>query len=141
MSWRPMPQIQVTSPPSSLLWPLGQNCSTATTISLTALLFTSLLQVSQLQLAFLDHILIQYTVLHPSYKLEYFRNAQWPDEWIDDTTQSIKEQFTNVYAKMDIENPTSSRATVVRHGYIPSNLVLIYFRSVFFLGFQPFQYV
>ncbi|KAH9955647.1 hypothetical protein BC827DRAFT_1089965, partial [Russula dissimulans] len=22
------------------------------------------------------------TILHPSYKLEYFKNAEWPDQWV-----------------------------------------------------------
>jgi len=79
----------------------------------------------------LDHILMQYTVLHPSYKLEYFKNADWSDDWIEDAADTIKEQYTSVYADLDIEDLASSQAVVVSH----SDLMLIYFCANFFIGF------
>ncbi|KAH9959356.1 hypothetical protein BC827DRAFT_1112147, partial [Russula dissimulans] len=37
------------------------------------------------------------TILYPSYKLEYFKNAEWPDQWVADTEESIKEHYSLVY--------------------------------------------
>lgn len=74
---------------------------------------------------------MHYTVLHPSYKLEYFKNAKWPDDWIEDAMDSIEEQYTRIYAEMDVKNLASSQATIVSH----SDFMLIYLCADFVLGF------
>ncbi|KIL55871.1 hypothetical protein M378DRAFT_36654, partial [Amanita muscaria Koide BX008] len=49
-------------------------------------------------------------VLHPSYKLEYLRKAEWPEKWIDEAVKIVKEEFYRSYAEMDIQE-TSARTT------------------------------
>ncbi|KAH9960320.1 hypothetical protein BC827DRAFT_1133378 [Russula dissimulans] len=71
------------------------------------------------------------TILHPSYKLEYFKNADWPDDWIEDAKESIQEEYTRVYTEMDVKTPASSQA----HPVSCSISYLVPFVLTFFLGF------
>jgi hypothetical protein len=36
-------------------------------------------------------------VLHPRYKLAYFRDAQWPQQWIDAAEKIVREQWEEHY--------------------------------------------
>jgi hypothetical protein len=85
---------------------------------------------------------MQYTVLHPSYKLEYFQNAEWPDDWIEHATDRLKEQFRSVYAEMDVDNPTSSQATLVSQLYLlQSSANSLCSGSAISLALKSFQHV
>jgi hypothetical protein len=41
--------------------------------------------------------LIGDVVLHPRYKLSYFREAQWPQQWIDAAEKIVREQWEEHY--------------------------------------------
>ncbi|KAF8812982.1 hypothetical protein BYT27DRAFT_7056681, partial [Phlegmacium glaucopus] len=36
-------------------------------------------------------------ILHPQYKLEYFRTAKWEEEWIDNAKGLLRMQFDQSY--------------------------------------------
>jgi len=38
-------------------------------------------------------------VLHPQYKLKYFKGAKWEQEWIDTTKELVRTQFNRSYCK------------------------------------------
>ncbi len=46
------------------------------------------------------------TVLHPSYKLEYFKKAKWEDEWIRTAREITREEFDRSYRAMGIDDGT-----------------------------------
>jgi hypothetical protein len=46
--------------------------------------------------------LTSFTVLHPTYKLEYLKKADWPEESIEEAVKVVKEEFFRSYAEMDI---------------------------------------
>jgi hypothetical protein len=41
-------------------------------------------------------------VLHPGLKLEYFRQHEWDDEWIDTAENLVREEYLINYQKKDI---------------------------------------
>ena len=51
---------------------------------------------------FLSDIVLQYTVLHPRHKLQYFKNANWLPEWIDIAKNIVREEFERSYASGDV---------------------------------------
>ncbi|EJD50329.1 hypothetical protein AURDEDRAFT_46072, partial [Auricularia subglabra TFB-10046 SS5] len=38
-------------------------------------------------------------VLHPQYKLEYFRHMKWPEDWIATAVTITRDEYTRTYAK------------------------------------------
>ncbi|KIL57332.1 hypothetical protein M378DRAFT_88068, partial [Amanita muscaria Koide BX008] len=54
------------------------------------------------------------TILHPSYKLEYLRKANWPEKWIDEAVSIVKEEFLRSYAEMEAQEMSASTATNVK---------------------------
>ena len=40
------------------------------------------------------------TVLHPRHKLQYFRDANWDEEWIATATGIVRDEFTRAYADL-----------------------------------------
>jgi hypothetical protein len=49
------------------------------------------------------------SVLHPKYKLSYFRLKKWPEEWIDTARTVLREQWVLYYKPSnDLETNTSS---------------------------------
>jgi len=36
-------------------------------------------------------------VLHPCHKLNYFKNAKWEDDWIEDARQLVRDEFDLSY--------------------------------------------
>lgn len=55
------------------------------------------------------------TVLHPRHKLQYFRDANWDDEWIATATGIIRDEFERAYADLPIEE-VEVAAPIVRRG-------------------------
>ena len=41
------------------------------------------------------------SVLHPRYKLEYFKKAGWEPDWIDMAEQLVRTSFNKFYARKD----------------------------------------
>ena len=52
---------------------------------------------------FLSNIVLQYTVLHPRHKLQYFKNVNWLPQWINIAKNIIRKEFEHSYALGDIE--------------------------------------
>jgi len=52
------------------------------------------------------------SVLHPGLKLEYFRQQDWADEWIDNATDLVHEVYVSRYeGKDDLAIPISAVIT------------------------------
>jgi len=55
-------------------------------------------------------------VLQPRYKLEYFRQAGWKDEWIDKAETIVRDEFTKLYSSSstsgDINDDADASASV-----------------------------
>ena len=49
-----------------------------------------------------------FVVLHPQHKLHYFKNAGWPQEWIDTARDIVEAEFTRGYASQDVEEDINS---------------------------------
>jgi hypothetical protein len=58
-------------------------CAMSKSFSVT--IFSSILIIFPLQ------------VLHPRYKLSYFREAKWPSDWIDTAVSIVREQWEEHY--------------------------------------------
>jgi len=51
-------------------------------------------------------------VLHPGLKVEYFRQQDWADEWIDNTIDLVCEVYVSCYdGKEDLAIPISAAIT------------------------------
>jgi hypothetical protein len=42
-------------------------------------------------------------VLHPRHKLQYFRDAEWETDWIDDATDIVCAEFERAYAALPVD--------------------------------------
>lgn len=42
-------------------------------------------------------LIINYPVLHPAYKLQYFRDQDWPAEWINEAVDIIRTEWIHNY--------------------------------------------
>ncbi len=51
--------------------------------------------------------------MHPRHKLQYFRDANWDDEWIATATSIIRDEFERAYADLPIKE-VEVAATIVR---------------------------
>ena len=64
----------------------------------------------------IHHFMIAYCsfllVLHPRHKLNYFKNAQWEDEWIRAARQLVRDEFDLSY---DLYNHHTSQSLVPGH--------------------------
>ena len=51
-------------------------------------------------------------ILHPSHKLQYFKNAEWEQEWVDIAVELVKNEFIENYShiKDQIEGPAADDA-------------------------------
>ncbi|KAG6852532.1 hypothetical protein C0991_011129 [Blastosporella zonata] len=47
-------------------------------------------------------------VLHPQYKLEYFKSAKWPQDWIDTACRIVEDEFEKAYVDMEIVESAES---------------------------------
>jgi len=57
------------------------------------------------------------SVLHPKYKLSYFRSKNWPEEWIDAARAVLREQWSSYYkphndSELDPSSQLSSSSVV-----------------------------
>ena len=43
-----------------------------------------------------------FVVLHPRHKLHYFKNARWPQEWIDTARDIVEAEFKRGYSSQDV---------------------------------------
>jgi hypothetical protein len=72
--------------------------------------------------------LFNFAVLHPKYKLTYFRAKKWPQPWIDAALVVLREQWSNHYKSDDLSEPgsqsSSSSASVSPFSRICINLTL-----------------
>ncbi|KAE9404172.1 hypothetical protein BT96DRAFT_813986, partial [Gymnopus androsaceus JB14] len=50
--------------------------------------------------------------LHPSFKLEYFKTLQWPQEWINDAINVTQKAWTTRFKPTQTSSDTKSSATV-----------------------------
>jgi hypothetical protein len=52
-------------------------------------------------------------VLHPKYKLSYFRTKKWPEEWIETAKEVLREQWLTNYKPGDPLEATSQSSSSV----------------------------
>ena len=50
---------------------------------------------------------LNFIVLHPKYKLTYFRSKKWPEKWVNAARVVLQEQWTTYYKPSDSEEPGS----------------------------------
>lgn len=69
---------------------------------------------------------IYFTVLHPSYKLQYFENANWDQEWIETAREIVINEYERRYAQYDnvseeeveeVEKPSVRRCLYTAYNY------------------------
>lgn len=53
-------------------------------------------------------------VFHPDYKLQYFRSANWPSDWVNTAEEIVREEFKQAYANITI-NHLSNHQKVCLH--------------------------
>jgi hypothetical protein len=70
-----------------------------------------LLIVSMIHL--LTCIVLSLSVLHPGYKLEYFKNAGWDDDWVDTARALVRKQFDLRYASRGLTDSGNISEDVV----------------------------
>jgi hypothetical protein len=51
-----------------------------------------------------NNIISEFTVLHPSFKDEYFKLAQWPKEWIDEAIKLTRKMYNKWYKPQNTES-------------------------------------
>jgi hypothetical protein len=54
---------------------------------------------------------LDFIVLHPKYKLTYFRSKKWPDAWVNAARLVLREQWTTYYKPSNPEEPGSQSST------------------------------
>ena len=54
-----------------------------------------------------------YLVLHPSHKVDYFRQADWTDEWCKTAVGIVQAEFERAYAGIDSEDSGDSQPICV----------------------------
>lgn len=52
----------------------------------------------------LTHAVTFDIALHPSFKLEYFRERSWEPEWIATAEEMLRDEFARSYADMDVSD-------------------------------------
>lgn len=57
--------------------------------------------------------LISLLVLHPAFKLTYFRKRRWPEEWIEAATNLVKEEWTKNYKPAALEIVSAPKSSEV----------------------------
>lgn len=58
-------------------------------------------------------------VLHPGMKLEYFRQNEWEEEWIEQAENMVREEYIASYEKLEVapvDDKTNEAKTAVCHG-------------------------
>ena len=73
-----------------------------------------------------DSLLTVALVLHPSHKLEYFKQADWDDEWREAALDIVRTTFEQAYINFEVEDDDDSNE--VSTDFIPS-LVCFFFIS------------
>lgn len=53
------------------------------------------LAISAYSFSFYHFLLIRYIVLHPQYKLQYFQDQDWPQEWQDKAKKLLTDTFAD----------------------------------------------
>ena len=87
---------------------IGKKLSTIITTKLTIQKFSELLWVRYSSyLKILLNLSYLFLVLHPRHKVEYFKNANWSDEWIEEATQIVRDKFELSYGSLDDSWATS----------------------------------
>jgi len=63
-------------------------------------------------------------VLHPRHKLHYFKNAGWPNEWIERAEEIVRTEFNQSYGPSDASwAPQRSKPNVCAK--LPPNLKVL----------------
>jgi hypothetical protein len=50
-------------------------------------------------------------VLHPSYKLDYFRHQKWPKEWIKEAEALVRKEWSNNYKPTAVSVTATTRVS------------------------------
>lgn len=80
-------------------------------------------------IVFLTYSLARNTVLHPRHKLQYFKDAQWEQEWIDVAKRIVREEFDRSYNHISVEEVPMPHPVSFKIDYI--------FRDTY--CFEPFD--
>ena len=68
-------------------------------------------------LKILNLICTRIVVLHPSYKLEYFRTQRWEPEWISMAERIIREEWNEGYKPKEVEGSGIASEPTVSHSF------------------------
>ena len=49
-------------------------------------------------------------MLNPAYKLQYFRKAGWPEDWIEEARRLLTEKWDTKYKRVEVEAADSASA-------------------------------
>jgi hypothetical protein len=81
---------------STILWPMSLSCGRLRCISLSCIL-----------IAFTDSWILQ--VVHPRYKIQWFHDAKWEEEWITTAITTARDIWTKYYKPLvTVQAPTAS---------------------------------
>ena len=71
-------------------------------------------------------MLTSLVVLHPRFKLDYFKGHGWEDEWVDTARTIVEDQFKRSYASLAVATPDYTVPDVApKKVCIPSCVYLI----------------
>jgi hypothetical protein len=80
-----------------------------------------------------------FSVLHPAYKLEYFRARDWEQDWIETAESMVREEFARSYGDMEVGDnyedvlalmdTSSSSKKVCRCYHVSLSYLLIYYKG------------
>lgn len=59
------------------------------------------------------HLTDRTLALHPQYKLEYFTDAGWEEEWIDTAKSIVREQYDRAYAQREVSSAFATASAPV----------------------------
>ena len=74
----------------------------------TSLTSIGLQWVSLFNLLFIYVLQLNFTVLHPRHKLQYFKKAGWKESWITTSRNIVRTEFDQMDAFMDVEEQSDS---------------------------------
>ncbi|KAF6744789.1 hypothetical protein DFP72DRAFT_825141 [Ephemerocybe angulata] len=61
-------------------------------------------------------------ILHPRYKLQYFRNRRWETDWIETAEEILRDEYKRSYGPLDIDNTADATSSGFDPGPGPSTV-------------------
>ncbi|KAF6747990.1 hypothetical protein DFP72DRAFT_821122 [Ephemerocybe angulata] len=77
-------------------------------------------------------------ILHPRYKLQYFRNRRWETDWIETAEEILRDEYKRSYGPLDVDNTADATSSGFDPGPGPST-VRVMFRGISFRDADTFS--